>query len=87
MTTEEGLQVVRRGLLNLRDHALSCDESQELVGDDIWEDLIGYWKFAMKYGPKQKMAQDADPANERVHSWRFINHCADAALMCLGFEK
>jgi hypothetical protein len=43
MTTEEGLQVVRRGLTKLRDHALSCYESQELVDDDIWEDLIGYW--------------------------------------------
>jgi hypothetical protein len=82
MATEEGLHVVRRGLMKLSDHALSCVESQELVDDDLWEELITHWKFAMKYGPKHKIAQDADPANERVHSWRFVHHCADAALMC-----
>jgi hypothetical protein len=50
----------------LRDHALSRVESQELVDDDLWEELIKCWKFAMKCGSKHKIAQDADPANERV---------------------
>jgi hypothetical protein len=86
MPTEEERKIVRQALVKLRDRALPRVKSQELVEDGIWEDLIGYWKFAMNYGLKPGMAEKANPATEQIHSWQFVYHCADAALTSLTTE-
>lgn len=84
--TENERQVIRQALVNLRDRALPRVESADLVEDGIWEDLIGYWKFAVSHGQKPGIAESANPA-KATRSWRNVYHSADAALMSLGCSE